>query len=225
MAGLYVILDWPHAGGLDAAAAARGLVGDAPHGPGARYLQLRCKASDTCTRIGLLEQVAPICRAAGVPLILNDDVDAALARPDLVDGLHLGQDDLRRLGAPGSWPERLAALRERAGGRLILGISTHDLEQVRASAALPVDHIGFGPVLATRSKLLPEPCVGFAGLAAACEVSPHPVVAIGGLDAASAMQARHAGAAMVAMIGAVTAASTAEIHDRVVALAVALAAD
>lgn len=224
MADLYAILDWPHAAGLDAVSAARGLVGDRPGGPGPRFLQLRCKAADTCTRIGLIEQVAPICRAAGVPLLVNDDVEAALARPGLVQGLHLGQTDLHALGQPDQWPARLAALRERGGPGFILGVSTHDREQVRASARLPVDYIGFGPVQTTRSKASPEAYVGFAGLAAACAVAPHPVVAIGGLDAAGAVRAAASGATMVAMIGALTAASPAEIHDLVVAHAQALAA-
>ncbi len=222
MAGLYAILDWPHAGGLDAAAAARALVGGCPEGPGPRLFQLRCKGVDTSTRITLIEQVGPICRAAGVPLVVNDDLDAALARPDLVGGLHLGQDDLHRLGAPAAWPAAIAGLRARG---LLVGVSTHDLAQVRASAAWPVDYIGFGPVLATRSKVLPEPCVGFAGLTAACASAACPVVAIGGLDAAGALQAARCGAAMVATIGALVAASAAEVRTRVVALALALAAE
>ncbi len=225
MAGLYVILDWPHAGGLDAATAARGLVGDRPAGPGAGLFQLRCKGVDSLTRIGLIEQVAPVCRAAGVPLIVNDDIEAALARPGLASGVHLGQEDLQRLGPPASWPERLAALRRRGGEGFLIGVSTHDLAQVRASAGLPVDHIGFGPVLATRTKALPEPSVGFAGLAEACRVSRHPVVAIGGLDAAGAVRAASCGAAMVAMIGALVATSAAQIQGRVRELAGALAAN
>lgn len=224
MAGLYAILDWPHAGGLDVASAASGLVGARPDGVGPMMLQLRAKASDTSTRVALLEQVAPMCRAAGVPLIVNDDLEAALARPGLAQGLHLGQADLARLGAPEIWPERLAALRERAGAGFILGVSTHDLEQVRASAGLPVDYIGFGPVLPTRSKARPEPSVGFAGLAAACAVARHPVVAIGGLDATGAARAASCGAAMVAMIGALAAPDALEVRARVVALATALAA-
>jgi len=222
MVGLYAILDWPHAGGLDAAAAVRGLIGARPEGPGPRYLQLRCKGADTSTRIDLIEQVAPLCLAAGVPLIVNDDLDAARARPSLVRGVHLGQDDLRRLGPPSVWRESLAALR--AGGDLIVGVSTHDMDQVRASAGLPVDYIGFGPVQVTRTKALPEPVVGFEALARACEASAHPLVAIGGLDATGAMRAAQAGAAMVAVIGALVATSPAGIHDRVVALARALAA-
>lgn len=224
MAGLYVILDWPHAGGLDVASAASGLVGARPSGEGPTFLQLRAKGIDTSTRVALLEQVAPVCRAAGVPLIVNDDVEAALARPGVAQGLHLGQADLARLGPPGAWPERLAALRERAGAGFILGVSTHDLAQVRASAGLPIDYIGFGPVLPTRSKAKPEPSVGFEGLAAACGVARHPVVAIGGLDAAGAVRAAECGAAMVAMIGALAARDGVEVRSRVVALATALGA-
>ena len=224
MAGLYAILDWPHAGGLDAAVAAIGLIGARPDGAGPKLLQLRDKAGDTWTRIALLEQIAPVCRAAGVPLIVNDDVEAALAHSGLAQGLHLGQADLARLGPPELWPGRLAALRRRGGPGFILGVSTHDLAQVRASAALPVDYIGFGPVLPTRSKTLPEPSVGFEGLAAACAAARHPVVAIGGLDAAGAVRAAACGAAMVAMIGALVADSPLEVRVRVVALAMSLAA-
>ncbi len=224
MAGLYAILDWPHAGGLDVVAAASGLIGARPEGVGPEFLQLRVKADDTSTRVALLEQVAPVCRAAGVPLIVNDDVEAALWRPGLAQGLHLGQADLARLGPPEVWPEALAALRRRAGAGFILGVSTHDLAQVRASATLPVDYVGFGPVLATRSKALPEPSVGFEGLAAACAIARHPVVAIGGLDAAGAVRAAACGAAMVATIGALVAGSLLEVRARVVALASALAA-
>jgi len=224
MAGLYAILDWPHAGGLDAVAAASGLVGARPSGVGPTFLQLRAKASDTSSRVALLEQVAPVCQAAGVALIVNDDVEAALARPGLAQGLHLGQADLARLGAPECWPERLAALRQRAGAGFILGVSTHDLAQVRASAALPIDYIGFGPVLPTRSKVRPEPAVGFEGLAAACAIARQPVVAIGGLDAAGAVRAAACGAAMVAMIGALSAPDALQVRSRVVALAAALAA-
>ena len=81
------------------------------------------------------------------------------------------------------------ALRERGGAGFILGVSTHDLTQVRGGAGLPVDYIGFGPVLPTRSKAQHEPSVGFAGLSAACVVARHPVVAIGGLDAEGAVRA------------------------------------
>ena len=95
---------------------------------------------------------------------------------------------------------------------------------MRASAALPVDYIGFGPVLATSSKVGAWPCVGFEGLALACAASRHPVVAIGGLDGAGAARAAACGAAMVAVISALVAPSPAQIHGRVVALATALAA-
>jgi thiamine-phosphate pyrophosphorylase len=215
MADLYAILDWPHPSGLDVADVARGLLG-APGGIGAKFLQLRSKAVDTCTRIALAAQVAPISRAAGVPLLINDDVAVALSS---ADGVHLGQDDLHALGGPPA----LHALRRRAPAGFRIGLSTHDLAQVRASADLPIDYIGFGPVLPTRSKQRPEPCVGLDGLAAACGVARHPVVAIGGLDATSALSAAEQGADMVAMIGALVAPTVDEIAARVTALASALA--
>lgn len=219
MADLYAILDWPHPSGQGIAAVARGLLGARPQGPGAKFMQLRCKAADTCTRIGLARQVAPLCRSAGVPFLLNDDVDAAL-EPGLADGVHLGQDDLEARGGG----EFLKDLRRRAAPGFLLGVSTHDLAQVRASASLPVDYIGFGPIFPTRSKLRPEPCVGMDGLAVACRATHRPVVAIGGLDETTALTAAASGASMVAMIGALIAPTTAEIAERVVTMANALAA-
>lgn len=215
MAELYAILDWPHPSNLDIVGVARGLLGARPHGPGAKFLQLRGKALDTCTRIRLARQVAPICRTAGVPFLVNDDITAALAG---ADGVHLGQDDLRTLGGA----EALHDLRRRAPENFLIGVSTHDLAQVRASAGLPVDYIGFGPVLPTRTKQNPEPVVGLDGLAAACLATSHPVVAIGGLDDTTALHAARRGAAMVAMIGALVAPTTDAIAARVTALAEAL---
>lgn len=208
MAALYAILDWPHPSSLDITEVARGLL------TGAKFMQLRCKAADTCTRISLARQVAPLCRTAGVPLVINDDITAALE----ADGVHLGQDDLHALGGP----QFLTDLRQRSAPGFVIGVSTHDLAQVRASAGLPVDYIGFGPIFATRSKLRHEPCVGLGGLTEACRVTAHPVVAIGGLDATTAIAAAERGAAMVAMIGALVAPTVDEIAARASTLAAAL---
>ncbi len=223
MASLYAILDLPHAGGLDPAAAARGLVKPDPDPTGVAYLQVRYKHASPRELQAALAQVAPICRAAGVPVILNDAVALDDDVMRLVDGIHLGQQDLQALGPRTGWPAQLQALRRQTRDDLIVGISTHNLEQVRETAALPIDYIGFGPVLPTRSKQAPEPCVGFALLRQACQVAVHPVVAIGGLDLASAVQAAACGANMVATISALVASSEPKIRARVQDLARALA--
>ncbi|MCA9661845.1 MAG: thiamine phosphate synthase [Myxococcales bacterium] len=206
LVGLYAIADLPAPAGLDPLDYAVALLGARPAGPGPAYLQLRAKRETHDARRRLLAALAPRCRAAGTLLIVNDDVEAALAEPG-VDGLHLGQEDLGE-GDVAARRAALEALRERAAGRprpLLIGLSTHSLAQVDEAAALPVDYIGFGPIFATATKENADPVVGLEGLAGAASRSPRPVVAIGGLDRRSALAARQAGAAAVALISALRA--------------------
>jgi thiamine-phosphate pyrophosphorylase len=192
MAGLYAILDVPHPHGLDALAQLEALVEGA--GSALALVQLRAKAASAAERRALAERLGPACLAAGVPLVINDDLELALAGIPGTGGVHLGQGD------PGG--DEVLAIRGRAAGRTFrIGISTHDTAQLRAAIAQHPDYIAYGPVLATRSKANPDPVVGFAGLADACRIAPGPVVAIGGLDPAGAAKAIEVGAAMVAVIG------------------------
>src|SRR5690606_40656710 len=87
---------------------------------------------------------------------------------------------------------------------------------------LDVDYIGFGPILPTRSKAAHEPAVGFDELRAACALSRHPVVAIGGLTPDDALRCVRAGAAGAAMIGALVGTTAAEVRERASRLATAL---
>ena len=91
-------------------------------------------------------------------------------------------------------------------------------------AGLAVDYLGFGPILPTRSKEKPEPCVGFKGLTEVCEISSKPVVAIGGLEFGDALRCIGAGAAGAAVIGALVADRAEEVRRRAGALASALRA-
>ena len=89
------------------------------------------------------------------------------------DGVHLGQTDL-----PNEEARRLA------GARLFVGVSTHDLDQVRIACAAGADYLGFGPVFATSTKENPDAVQGLDGLRAAVAASTVPIVAIGGITAA-----------------------------------------
>lgn len=212
---LYAILDVPHQGGVDPRDAITALVaGDHPPA----FVQLRAKQADTRERIALLERIAPACIAANVPLVVDDDIDAALAPIEGVSGVHLGQGD--------AGVHEVASLRARAAAlgraRFVVGLSSHNLPQLRAAIDQAPDYVGFGPVRPTGSKTNPDPTVGFAGLADACRVSRLPVVAIGGLDAQSGALAIELGAAMVAVIGALVGASVEEIAQRREAIDLAL---
>lgn len=168
--GLYAILDLPHAGGLEPVEAMRGLVGvteigaTIPTGPS--IVQLRAKRAGAAERQALVRALLPIVRAAGALLIVDDDVEAALA----ADGVHLGQEDMAQRAGDRPWPETLARLRASAPPGFLIGLSTHSRAQVEQANELDVDYIGFGPILPTPSKAAHEPVVGFEGLRAACAI-------------------------------------------------------
>ena len=159
---------------------------------GAGAVQLRAKAGfDEVQTRRALADVGSRSRDEGVALILNDDLHLALrlARDDLVRGVHLGQDDLRR------YDSRTLRTQTRDAG-LWLGVSTHDSAQVHSALALEPDYLGFGPVYPTGSKSNPDPTVGVAALRrAALAAGTTPVVAIGGIDGSRARACLEAGAA------------------------------
>ncbi|MCY1011144.1 thiamine phosphate synthase [Nannocystis pusilla] len=219
--GLYAILDLPHAGGLAPAAALAGLLGVMEIGPekAPTIVQLRAKQADAAERGRLVRELAPMVRAAGALLIVDDDVEAATAA---ADGVHLGQEDMAERTGDRPWSEWLAELRRAAPPGFLIGLSTHTRAQVLHAASLDVDYIGFGPILRTRSKLAQEPAVGFEELEQACAMSPHPVVAIGGLGAEEALRCARAGAAGAAMIGALVGSTQAEVRARATELATAI---
>ena len=183
--GFYAVLD------RDDPALARALVSEA------RVLQLRIKPAGGAPDAGALVRIARmarrICDDAGAALIVNDRVDVALAAG--ADGVHLGQTDLplaeaRRI-APDLW----------------IGVSTHNLAQVRAACEAGADYLGFGPVFATTTKANPDPVQGLDGLrAAVAAAGGKPVVAIGGITAAQAVEVYRTGAHAICAISAVNGA-------------------
>ena len=184
--GFYAILD------RDDEAVARALV----IGGGAAVLQVRIKprggpAPGAAELIRIAAMARRVCDAAGAALVVNDRIDVALAAG--ADGVHLGQTDLP-----------LAEARAVAGGRLWIGISTHNPEQVRAAVAGGADYLGYGPVFTTGTKENPDPVQGVAALRAAVALAgATPVVAIGGITPVRAAELYEAGAAAVCAIGAV----------------------
>lgn len=112
-------------------------------------------------------EVRAITAAAGVPLIVNDSVDLALACG--ADGVHVGQEDLH--------PDdvRLAL-----GPDKLIGLSTHDLEQLDEAGDLEVDYAGYGPVYATGTKGYARG-LGAESLIQAVAIARVPVLAIGGI--------------------------------------------
>lgn len=122
----------------------------------------------------------------GVTLVMNDRADLCLAAG--FDGVHVGQDDLA--------PEAVRGLI----GRRILGVSTHNPEQVHLGDAGAADYVAIGPVFATGSKLNPDPVVGLEGVRRARQLTAKPLVAIGGITLENCRQVLEAGADSVAII-------------------------
>jgi thiamine-phosphate pyrophosphorylase len=161
---LYAILDLGYVLPHDAECVTTALLAG-----GADFVQLRAKGHPPSDIEALARRVLPLCRAAGIPFIVNDY--PAIAAAVDADGVHLGQDD-----GP------LAPVRELLGPGKIIGRSTHAPDQARAALAEGFDYIGFGPLFPTPTKL-GRPGIGLADLAAVqAEVGPRiPVFAIGGI--------------------------------------------
>lgn len=182
--GFYAVLD------RDDEALARTLVGPG----GARILQVRLKPAGVDDIVGVARMARRVCDDAGAALVVNDRIDIALAVG--ADAVHLGQTDMP-----------LSAARALVGSRLAIGVSTHDLDQVRRACAGGADYIGYGPVFATRTKENPDPVQGLAALRAAVrEAGDTPVVAIGGVTPDRAAELYATGAAALCAISAVTGA-------------------
>lgn len=123
-------------------------------------------------------------------LVLNDRVH--LVERAGFDGAHVGQGDMKP-----------AEARRILGSGRVLGISSHNPEQLAAADKAPVDYIAIGPVFLTQSKEKPDPVVGLAGVRAARRGTRRPLVAIGGIAWENARSVIEAGADCVAVISAV----------------------
>ena len=134
---------------------------------GIDIVQLRDKSSPTKDTIRLGAKLLEICRKAGIPLIINDRLDVALAID--ADGLHVGQDDL---------PVRCA--RKILGRQKIIGISCHSIKDVIAAQKEKCDYLGFGPVFKTLTKPWAH-ATGIKALRKALLISKKPIFAIGGI--------------------------------------------
>lgn len=155
---------------------------------GATLVQLREKILAPLDFYREAEAALCIARERGAKIIINDRVDIALALK--ADGVHLGQDDLP--------PE---AARRLLGPGAIIGFSTHNLEQVRLAAKMPVDYVAIGPIFATSTKQGSDSPVGLQGLRLArLAVGTIPLVAIGGITSDNSQDVLIAGADAIAVI-------------------------
>ena len=180
--GIYLIWDLPVA----AAVSPRQFFGEL-HGDYPCAVQLRAK--NNVTKPAVFDELRTSCRAHSIPFFVNDRSDWLMPG---VDGLHLGQDD-------GDPPD---------DSSIVVGRSTHDLEQVHDAAVDDrIAMLGFGPIRTTHSKTNALSARGFDLLARAVEQAQQkPVVAIGGLTVGDLLSVYQTGAHAAAVISSVWSA-------------------
>lgn len=185
---LYLVADPDHCRGDLVQTVERAMSG------GVTCVQLRAKSLTDREQLALARRLEASCAIRNVPFVVNDRLDIALLSG--ADGIHLGVDDM-----PAEDIRRIAP----AG--FLVGYSPETDEQVRAVDPGLVDYLGVGPVFGTSTKGDAGPALGLEVFGARCEESPVPVVGIGGITIENASSVREAGAAGVAVVSAILAAS------------------
>jgi thiamine-phosphate pyrophosphorylase len=193
---VYLITDRHIAGGRSLVE----IVGAALRG-GAGAVQLRDKAASTRAMVELGRALHDLTAAAGVPLIVNDRVDVALAIG--AEGVHVGQDDLPA-----------ALTRQILGPDRLVGVTAETVAEARQAQHDGADYLGVGDVYGTTTKPDAGPPIGLAGLAAVARAVSLPVVGVGGITVDNATAVIEAGAAGVAVVSAIIGAPDPEEATR-----------
>lgn len=193
---LYLVTDRDLAGGrthLEIVAAA--VAG------GVSCVQLREKNLATRDFIREARELKALLAPLGIPLIVNDRIDVALAAG--ADGVHLGQSDMP-----------LADARRLLGPGFIIGISAESVADALTAAAGGADYLGISPVFVTATKNDTALPLGLDGVRAMRAAVSLPLVGIGGIDARNAAQVLASGADGVAVVSAIVAAGDPELAAR-----------
>ncbi len=157
---------------------------------GATLIQLRGKKCETRNFLNLARKTSDILDPRGIPLIINDRADIALACE--ANGLHLGQQDLP-----------LSYARKILGKDRVIGISVNTIGEALAAEAGGADYLGIGPIYFTASKEKLPTILGLEGLRKCREKVQIPILAIGGISAENAKAVIDAGADGIAVISAI----------------------
>jgi thiamine-phosphate pyrophosphorylase len=159
-------------------------------GAGVTLVQLRSKEASARATFDMARQLAESPGMRGVRLIINDrpDIAALVSRMGGEGGTHVGQDDIapdeaRFLCPPPMW----------------VGVSTHNLQQLRQADGTTADYVAFGPIFHTTTKAKPDPVTGLNLLRKARRLTRKPLVAIGGITAENATEVFAAGADCLAV--------------------------
>ena len=158
---------------------------------GATFVQLREKELDRTRFLAEAAALKALVRKYGVPFVINDDVEIALACG--ADGVHVGQEDMES-----------GAARAALGRDKILGVSVHSVEEALKAQACGADYLGAGAVFSTGTKENAS-CLSCETLKAICDAVSIPVVAIGGINGENIARLRGTGIGGVAVVSALFA--------------------
>lgn len=165
---------------------------------GASIIQLRQKKWDKQKYREEAKKLVRLCKENKIMFVVNDYIDIALEVG--ADGVHLGQEDLP-----------IADARKICGRKLLIGKSTHSLQQAIDAEKEGADYISIGPVFQTRAKPY---TVGIETLRQVSRAVKIPVVAIGGINVSNIDSVMQAGARNIAVISAVVSANDVELAAR-----------
>lgn len=170
---------------------------------GIDVIQLRDKGLTMRERYVIGKELRRMTRAANIELIVNNDVDLAIAID--ADGVHIGQDDLP-----------IDEVRRLIGPSKIIGLTTGNIDEMVEAESKGADYIGIGAIYGTSSKDLPDrkKSIGLDILAEAKKRLSIPIVAIGGISHSNAREVIRAGGDCVAVISAITASNNIEEATR-----------
>ena len=186
-----------------------GVFGDRDPGPvlrvlgsaGIRIVQLRGKGLPSGAFASWVSAGVRGVEDRGVRVVVNDRADVALLTG--ADGVHLGQEDVSARAA-----------RRLLGRRAVIGLSTHTRAEMELARREPADYLAVGPVFDTATKADSAPVVSLSGVREARELYRGPLIGIGGISRARIPSVLAAGADAVAVIAAVSGASSREIADK-----------
>lgn len=170
---------------------------------GAGVFQLREKSLGDRELLDRARAVRRWTRETKTLFIVNDRPD--LARLAEADGVHLGQDDLR-----------VAEARKIVGAEMLIGVSTHDVEQLRQAVLEGADYLGVGPVFPSSTKSF-DHFPGLDFVREAARLTSKPIFALGGISPANVHLVREAGGVRVAVASAVTQADDPQAAARALA--------
>ena len=156
---------------------------------GVTCVQLREKAMDDAAILREAREIHALCRQYGVPFIVNDRVEIAIACG--AEGVHVGQDDM----AAGD-------VRRLAGEGMILGVSVHTVDEALEAIQNGADYLGLGAVFPTSTKTDVEQMANET-VRAICDAVDVPVVAIGGINQKNMRKLSGSGVDGVALVSAI----------------------